>query len=224
MSEFKPTPRTTLRRLPDRASYDRETVYRILDEGIVCHLGFVKDNQPFVTPTNYGRLGDRLILHGSAASRTLRQLETGVECCVTVTLLDGLVLARSAFHHSVNYRSVMIFGRAVKIEAPADKVAALRALVEHIVPGRWGEVRVPSEKELRGTTVLAMPLKEASAKLRSGPPADDEEDMGLPVWAGVVPYALTAGQPLDDPRLIAGILPPDHVKHYRRPRESDMNG
>jgi len=218
MSEIKPTPRTTLRRLPGRGHHDRETIYRILDEGIVCHLGFVKEGQPFVTPTNYGRLGDQLILHGSAASRTLRQLETGVECCVTVTLLDGLVLARSAFHHSVNFRSVMIYGRAVKITDPGEKMDALQALVEHIIPGRWEGIRAPNEKEMRGTTVLSMPIEEASAKVRSGPPADDEEDMALPVWAGVVPYALTPGDAIDDPQLKTGILQPEYAKHYRRTR------
>jgi nitroimidazol reductase NimA-like FMN-containing flavoprotein (pyridoxamine 5'-phosphate oxidase superfamily) len=213
-----------MKRLPERADYDRESVYRILDEGIFCHLGFVQDGQPYVIPTNYGRRGDELIIHGSAASRMLRHLEKGVDCCVTVTLLDGLVLARSAFHHSVNYRSVVILGRATTVDDPEQKMEMLRCLTEHIVPGRWDEIRPPNQKEMRGTTVLTLPLAELSAKVRMGPPADEEEDMELPVWAGVVPYSLLAGVPEADPELVPGITPPRYATHYRRPAEKDMNG
>ncbi len=213
---FTPTPRTKLQRLPKRAEYDRASVYRILDEGFICHVGFVVDGQPFVIPTSYARAGDRLYIHGSAASRMLGALEKGIEVCVTVTLVDGLVLARSAFHHSINYRSVMIFGRATVIAEPAEQLAALRALSEHIVPGRWAEVRPPDEQELKVTRVLSLLLEEASAKVRTGPPLDDEGDYALEVWAGVIPLRLTAGEPIADPRLKPGIEPPLHVRNYSR--------
>ncbi len=216
MESFAPTERTTLKRLPQRASYDREVVYRILDEGFVCHVGFTVDGQPFVIPTAYGRVGDRLYIHGSAASRTLRSLSGGVPVCVTVTLLDGLVLARSAFHHSINYRSVMILGAATMVEAAEEKMIALRAFTEHVIPGRWDDVREPNEQELKGTAVLALPLVEVSAKIRTGPPKDDEEDMAIPVWAGELPLRITAGEPLADPLLPAGISPPAYVTQYPR--------
>ncbi len=216
MSKFTPTPRTTLKRLPQRGEFDREAVYRILDEGFVCHVGFIVDGQPFVIPTGYGRIGDTLYIHGSAASRMQRSLAAGIPVCVTVTLIDGLVLARSAFHHSVNYRSVVILGTAVPVEDEQGKMAALAALTEHIVPGRWPDVREPNEQELKGTTVLALPIVEVSAKVRSGPPIDDEEDNAIPVWAGELPLRLTTLTPIDDPHLSEGIEPPDYVLNYSR--------
>jgi nitroimidazol reductase NimA-like FMN-containing flavoprotein (pyridoxamine 5'-phosphate oxidase superfamily) len=215
MASLPPTPRTTVRRLAQRATYDRTTIHAILDEGLVCHLGFVHDGQPYVIPTNYVRWGDHLVIHGSGASRMLRALKGGVPVCVTVTLLDGLVLARSAFHHSVNYRSVVILGTADEVADPAERMEALHAFVEHVLPGRWKEVRPPSEKELRATLVLKLPITEASAKIRSGPPVDDEEDYALSCWAGVVPLALTAGAPVPDDRLAAGIEPPAGIVRYR---------
>lgn len=217
MEQFTPTPRTTVRRLPKRAEYDRDAVRRILDEAFICHVGFVVDGQPFVIPTGYARAGDQLYLHGSAASRMLRSLAEGVEVCVTVTLIDGLVLARSAFHHSINYRSVMIFGRATVVADEAEKMTALRAFTDHIMAGRWDEVREPNEQELKGTLVLALPLTEVSAKIRTGPPIDDEEDYALPVWAGVLPVTQTFGAPVADPRVADGIAPSQNVMNYRRP-------
>jgi nitroimidazol reductase NimA-like FMN-containing flavoprotein (pyridoxamine 5'-phosphate oxidase superfamily) len=218
MSEFAPTARTEVRRLPKRAVYDREAVYRILDEGLVCHIGFVAEGNPVVIPTGYGRKGDTVYLHGSAASRMLRTLGKGVNVCVTVTLFDGLVLARSAFHHSVNYRSVVIFGTATVVEDREGKLEALRVFTEHVAPGRWQEVRPPSDKELQATTVLALPLQEVSAKVRTGPPVDDEEDYTLPVWAGVLPFSLTPSLPIADHRLLAGIDVPEYVWRYDRKR------
>ena len=217
---FERTGRTRLKRLPQRGSYEREVVYRILDEGLVCHVGFVADGSPVVIPTGYGRLGDTLYVHGSAASRMMRTLAGGVEVCVTVTLLDGLVLARSAFHHSMNYRSVVVFGTASAVEDPAEKTEALRAFTEHIVPGRWRDVRAPDPEELRKTLVLRLPLTEASAKVRVGPPVDDEPDYALPVWAGEIPLRLTADAHVPDPRLAPEREPPSYVRHYSRPRRA----
>jgi nitroimidazol reductase NimA-like FMN-containing flavoprotein (pyridoxamine 5'-phosphate oxidase superfamily) len=205
-----------VRRSPNRAAYDRATIDAILDEALVCHLGFVHNNQPFVIPTLHARLGDRLYVHGSSASRMLGTLATGTPACVTVTLLDGLVLARSVFHHSVNYRSVVLLGTATAVSDPDEKTAALRAFTNHLVPGRWDDVRPPTEQELKATSVLYLPLDEASAKVRSGPPLDDEEDYALDAWAGVVPLSLQAGAPLPDPRLTAGIGAPDYAAAYRR--------
>ena len=217
MSRIEQTERTTLKRLPKRAEYDRERVYEILDEAFICHVGFVFDGHPYVIPTGYGRIGDKLYIHGSAASRMLRTLKEGVDVCVTVTLIDGLVLARSAFHHSMNYRSVVILGKAVAVEDPAEKMEALRAFTDHIVPGRWDEVREPDEGELRATLVLSLPLVEASAKIRTGPPIDDEPDYEIPVWAGEIPLTLTTGDPIADPRLKADTAFPRHLREYRRP-------
>lgn len=216
MESFAPTERTTLKRLPQRGSYDHEVVYRILDEGFICHLGFAVDGQPFVIPTAYGRVGDTLYLHGSAASRAMRGLSGGIPVCVTVTLVDGLVLARSAFHHSINYRSVVILGAATMVAAAEEKMTALRAFTEHVIPGRWDDVREPNEQELKGTSVLALPLLEVSAKIRTGPPKDDEEDMAIPVWAGELPLRITAGSPVDDPQLSVGVSPPAYVTLYSR--------
>jgi uncharacterized protein len=213
-ADFSPTARTTLRRLPKRGSFERQTVNEILDEGFVCHVGFVADGQPFVIPTAYGRVGDTLYLHGAKASRMLKALAAGAEVCVTVTLVDGLVLARSAFHHSINYRSVVVFGRARVVEDDAEKNAALEAFTEHVMPGRWAEVRWPTAQELAATTVLAFPLSEASAKVRTGPPIDDEEDYALPVWAGVLPLGVEPGAPDPDPRLPPATALPGYVEDF----------
>ena len=218
IEEFAPTERTTVKRLPKRGAYDRETVYAILDEGFVCHVGFAVNGSPYVIPTGYGRDGDVLYIHGSAASRMLRTLEQGVQVCVTVTLIDGLVLARSAFHHSMNYRSVVVFGTASVVLEDEEKLKALRAFSEQVIPGRWNEVREPDQNELKATLVLKLPLTEASAKVRTGPPLDDEPDYALAVWAGELPLELKAGAPLADPRLPQGIDPPEYALRYARPR------
>ena len=201
MNQDSPTRRTQVMRLPKRGDYSEATIHSILDAGFLCHVGFVADGQPFVIPTSYGRSGDTLYLHGSAASRMLRTMASGIEVCVTVTLLDGLVLARSAFHHSMNYRSVVLFGTATLVEPSEEKTAALRAISEQIVPGRWDEVRWPTEQELKATKVLALPISEASAKVRTGPPLDDEEDYAMKVWAGILPLRVQPEAPLPDPRL-----------------------
>jgi uncharacterized protein len=216
MADLNPTPRTTLRRLPQRGTYEREVVNSILDEGLVCHVGFVHEGHPVVIPTAYGRAGDTLYLHGARSSRMMGALRGGAQVCVTVTLLDGLVLARSAFHHSMNYRSVVIFGAASAVEDPSEKTEALRRFTEHVIRGRWAEVRPPSKAELNGTTVLSLPLGEASAKVRTGPPLDDEEDYELPVWAGVLQLRTVAGELLPDPRLQDKIKPPAYLQKYRR--------
>jgi uncharacterized protein len=213
---FPETDRTKLKRLPKRGHFDRETVYSILDEGFICHIGFVLDGQPFVIPTGYARAGDKLYIHGSQASRMLRNLAGGVDACLTVTLLDGLVLARSAFHHSMNYRSVLVLGRATIVDEPSEKMAALLALSEHIIRGRWADVREPSDSEMKQTTVLCLPLAEASAKIRTGPPLDDDADYALPIWAGVVPLKLVAGEPIKDPLLPAEIPVPEYAANYKR--------
>ena len=217
MDNIPQTPRTILKRLPQRGSYDREVINQILDEGFICHVGFAVDDRPFVIPTGYARVGDRLLIHGSQASRMLRTLGQGIDVCVTVTLLDGLVLARSAFHHSMNYRSVIVFGNARVVDDPDEKLEALRALSEHMIPVRWDDVRQPNEHELRLTTVLSLPLTEASAKVRTGPPLDDEEDYELLVWAGVIPLRLVAGTPIDDPRLPEKSGAPMYAAEYVRP-------
>jgi hypothetical protein len=198
MAELITTERTRLRRLPARGSFERATVDAILDEALVCHVGFVHEGQPFVVPTTFARVGDALYVHGSAASRMLRDLREGIPVCVTVTLLDGLVLARSAFHHSMNYRSVVILGMAAEVTDEAERLSALEAIVEHVMPGRWEQVRPPSPQELRATMVLRLPIVEASAKIRTGGPLDDADDMGWPCWAGHVPLRLTALEPVPD--------------------------
>lgn len=215
-SSSAPTPRTRVVREPQRAVYDRNLVNRILDEGFICHVGFAVDGQPFVIPTSYGRHEDVLYIHGSVASRMLRNVSGGIPLCVTVTLLDGLVLARSIFNHSMNYRSVVVLGMGTAIEARDEKLTALRLLSEHIVPGRWSEVRQPNEKELKATTILRVPIQEFSAKVREGPVIDDEEDYAFPVWAGVLPLNLVTGDPIDDSRLADGTEAPEYVKSYSR--------
>jgi nitroimidazol reductase NimA-like FMN-containing flavoprotein (pyridoxamine 5'-phosphate oxidase superfamily) len=216
MSQFTPTERTQVKRLPDRGKYDAETVHKILDAGFVCHVGFVVEGQPFVIPTNYGRVGDTLYLHGSSASRMLKTLTGGIPVCVTVTLVDGLVLARSAFHHSVNYRSVMILGKAALVDKPEEKISALEAFTEHVMRGRWKDIRPPTDLEMKATTVLSLPLAEVSAKVRTGPPKDDAEDYALPIWAGVLPLPIVPGTPIPDPKLNAGLEPPENVRNYSR--------
>jgi nitroimidazol reductase NimA-like FMN-containing flavoprotein (pyridoxamine 5'-phosphate oxidase superfamily) len=222
MSEtFLPTDRTKLNRLPKRGEFDRELIYSILDEAFICHVGFVVEGQPYVIPTGYARAGDQLLIHGSGASRMLKALSGGIEVCVTVTLVDGLVLARSAFHHSINYRSVMVFGTAHVLQSEVEKLEALRAFSEHIIKHRWEEVRPPTPNELKATLVLSLPLEEASAKVRTGPPVDDEIDYEMKVWAGEVPLRLSGGIPVNDPRLPAGINPPPYTYDYTRSTKSD---
>jgi len=219
MSETQmPTARTRVVREANRGIYDRETVYRILDEGFLCHAGFVVDGQPFVIPTSYGRKDASLYIHGSAASRMLRQMKDGVPVCISVTLLDGLVLARSVFNHSMNYRSVVILGKATLVDDAEEKLSALRILSEHILPGRWDDARQPNERELKATSVLRVPIEEFSAKVRTGPPIDDEEDYSFPTWAGVVPLEMTAGAPIDGPRLDAAREVPAYAKRCTRNR------
>jgi uncharacterized protein len=215
-----PTARTRIVREADRAVYDRAAVYQILDEGFICQVGFAIDGQPFVIPTSYGRSGDQLYIHGSAASRMLRNLDSGIAVCVTVTLLDGLVLARSIFNHSMNYRSVVILGTATAVLDPEEKLAALRALSEHILPGRWAESRQPNEKELKATLALRLPIEEFSAKVRQGPPVDDAEDYSFRTWAGVIPLPVVPGAPLRDERCDPGIPVPGYVSGYSRGRRA----
>ena len=205
MEALQPTPRTTLKRLPKRASYDRAVIDSILDQALVCHVGFESERQPYVIPTLVVRIGDRVFFHGSAASRMLRTAADGVPVCLTVTHLDGLVLARSAFHHSVNYRSVMVFGRAIEVTGDLEKIAAMRAMVDKVCPGQRNAARPPTPQELKATSVLSLPIDEASAKVRTGGPLDDEEDQRLNVWAGVLPLRMVAGEPIADPRLRDGI-------------------
>jgi len=210
------SPRTTVKRLAKRGQYDRETIHAIIDEALICHAGFVVDGSPVVIPTIHTRIGETLYFHGSAASRMLRSLRDGIDACVTVTLLDGLVMARSAFHHSMNYRSVVVMGKGREVVDREEKLRVLDALVEHVCAGRVRDVRAPNEAELRQTLVIAIPLAEASAKIRTGPPADDDEDYALPIWAGVIPLALTPLWPVDDERLAAGVVAPAYATGYRR--------
>src|SRR5437870_4950589 len=216
MKKSLQTERTTVRRLPKRGAYERDTINRILDEALICHVGFVIEGQPMVIPTIHTRIGDALYFHGSAASRMLRSLREGVPVCVTVTVLDGLVLARSAFHHSMNYRSVVVLGTAREVVDRKEKLRVLEAIVEHVMRGRSRDARGPNENELKSTMLVRLPLDEASAKIRTGPPLDDEEDYAMPIWAGVLPLVLTPSEPVADPRLIAGVEVPDYVRAYRR--------
>jgi uncharacterized protein len=215
MDSFTPTGRTQVRRYPNRAVYDKAQVYGVLDEGFLCHVGFVADGQPFVIPTGFARSGDQIYIHGSAASRMLRTLHQDVDVCVTVTLVDAFVLARSGFHHSMNYRSVVVLGKARLVTDREEKLNALRSFTNHIVPGRWDEVRPPTDKELKATTVLALPLNEVSAKMRTGGPIDDDEDYALPIWAGIVPVRTQMGEPVSDGRVPAGIPAPDRERLRR---------
>ena len=214
------TNRTELNRIPGRGSRDWKTINPILDVGFLAHVGFCINGQPFVIPTLYGRDGERLYLHGSAVSRMLRELETGIAACVTVTLMDGLVLSRAAFDHSMNYRSVVAFGTAQKIADPVKKIASLRVISEHLIAGRWKDVRGPSEKELKATTVLEFSIEEASSKVRTGPPLDDENDCGLRVWAGVLPLEMKCRAPIPDGKLITSVTVPDYVRRY----DARLNG
>jgi nitroimidazol reductase NimA-like FMN-containing flavoprotein (pyridoxamine 5'-phosphate oxidase superfamily) len=216
MSEQQPSDRSRVRRIPKRGAYDRVTIDAILDEGLICHAGFVVGGQPFVIPTLYARDHDRVLVHGSAASRMLETLATGVDLCITVTLADGLVVARSAFHSSMNYRSVMLLGRARVVDEPAAKMAALRALVEHLIPERWDDCRLPNDQEMKATLVLEMPIDEASAKVRTGPPLDEEEDFATGYWSGVLPFRDGTGTPVPDPTLTPGIDMPAYIKNYSR--------
>lgn len=211
-----PTERTRVVREAQRGNYDRETIYKILDEGFVCHVGFSVDGQPYVIPTLFARVGDAIYFHGSAPSRMLRSLSEGIPVCITVTLTDGFVLARSVFNHSMNYRSVVALGKAVLVDAPGEKLDALRAFTEKILPGRWGDARRPNEKELKATSILRLPLAEVSAKIRTGPPEDDAPDYALPVWAGVIPLRLAPGAPIRDERCDASIPLPDYLANFRR--------
>lgn len=208
---LKKTERTKIARKPDRGRYDRETVHAIIDEALYCHVGIVVNERPVVIPTAHWRQGDRLYMHGSRVSRLIEVMAAGADICVTVTLLDGLVLARSGFHHSMNYRSVVIFGQAAPIEGREAKLAAMRAFMERIAPGRWDELRPPTEKEIDATGIVALKLDEASAKVRAGPPADDEADYAHPVWAGVVPVTESLGEPVPDTGLAPGIALPAYL-------------
>ena len=211
-----PTKRTEVRRLPERGSYDRELINSILDEALICHVGFVHDGAPVVMPSIHARVGDTLYLHGSPASRMLRSMRSGEEISVNVTLLDGLVVARAAFHNSMNYRSVVVFGAPRIVTDETEKLAALEAITEHVVPGRWADSRPMTEKEAKGTLVVALPLAEVSAKTREGGPGDEDDDYDLPIWAGVVPLAMAAGEPIDDPLLRVDVPAPAYVSGYDR--------
>ena len=217
MTPFDPTPRATIRRIPARGVYDRTVINAILDEALVCHVGFVDAGQPYVIPMLHARIVDRLYIHGSNASRAFEVLSTGAPACITVTLLDGLVLARSAFHHSLNYRSVVVLAKGDPVRDRTEKNRILTELVESVAPGRWFDSRQPTEKELNATAVVGFPLDESSAKIRTGPPKDDAEDYALPHWAGVLPLALTAAAPQPDPALAPHIPLPDYLRDYRRP-------
>ena len=214
MQDFAPTERSRVKRVHQRAHYDRETVYRILDAGFVCHVGYTIDDHPYVTATSYWRDEDRIYWHGSSASRMLRRLKTKTPVCINVSLIDGLVLARSGFHHSINYRTVMLFGEASVLDGHDEKVEALRRFTERVIPGRWDELRPPTTQEIKATTILSMPIEEAVAKERSGPPIDDEEDYDLDIWAGELPLHLTAGAPIADPRLKPGLSTPQYLDGF----------
>jgi len=217
-NDYPSTPRNRVRRLPERGSHDRDLIHAILDEGTFCHVGIVVDGQPFVVPMAYARRGGTLLLHGAASSRIMRALAGGAQACVTVTLQDGMVLARSAFHHSMNYRSVMALGRARPIEDDARKKEAFDALVEHLVPGRTRDARAPNQQEVKATTILEFPLEEVSAKVRTGPPKDEEEDMAMGIWAGVIPLRVVPGEPEPAPDLEPGLEVPEYAASYSRTR------
>lgn len=217
MSDFEITPRNRVMRYPKRAAYDTDTIYPILDEALVCHVGFAIDDQPFVIPTIHARMGDQLLLHGLKGGRMLEHVNAGNPLCVTVTLLDGLVMARTVFNHSMNYRSVVLYGRGATIEDPATKLAALECLTEHVARGRWADARSPTDKELMATTIIALDIESASAKVRQGPPGDDGEDLDYPVWAGVIPLPVIPQAAETDPKQTVAYPLPDYVRDYRRP-------
>lgn len=216
MTNFNKTAKTRINRLPKRGRYGRETIYQILDEALICHVGFIQDGQPFVIPINFARVDDTIILHGAKASRLLKHIEAGNPICVEVTIVDGLVLARSVFNHSVNYRSVVLFGTGQLIDEEQEKLAALKAVTEHLIPGRWQEARLPNQKELNATRVVSIKIEEASAKVRLGPPIDDEEDYMLPVWAGVLPLQETTLLPIHDELQSQEIGLPEYIAQYSR--------
>ena len=219
MTQFSRTKKTRVKRLPKRGHYDRETIYQILDEALICHVGFVKEDQPYVIPINFARVEDSIVLHGAKASRLLKHIGAGHPVCVEATIVDGLVLARSVFHHSVNYRSVVLFGKGRLVLDEQEKLEALEAVTEHLIPGRWKEARRPNPKELQATSVVSIPIDEASAKIRVGPPVDDEEDYALPVWAGVLPLQEMAQSPVGD-ELQSGHVPlPEYIENYSRTRD-----
>src|SRR5215208_5626929 len=216
MTKFTKTTKTRINRLPKRGHYDRETVYQILDEALICHVGFVERGQPYVIPINFARLDDTIILHGAIASRLLKHVEAGNPVCVEVTIVDGLVLARSVFHHSVNYRSVVLFGKGRAVVDEQEKLAALEAVTEHLIPGRWKEARLPNRKELNATSVVSIPIDEASAKVRVGPPLEEQEDYALPVWAGVLPLQEVPQSPIRDDLQSASVNLPKYIEAYSR--------
>ena len=222
MTQYNKTEKNRIRRLPQRGHYDRETIYQILDEALICHVGFVQDNQPYVIPINFARVEDTIVLHGAKASRLLKHIEAGHPVCVEATIVDGLVLARSVFHHSVNYRSVVLFGRGRLIADEEEKLAALEAVTEHLIPGRWKEARLPSQKELNATSVVSIQIDEASAKVRVGPPVDEEEDYTLPVWAGILPLQELPLAPVRDALQPETVPMPVYVEHYSRKREKTI--
>lgn len=218
MEEYSKTDKNKVKRVPKRGHYDKETIFKILDSAFVCHVGFVVDGQPFVIPTAYGREGEKIYLHGATKSRMMQEMEKGIPVCITVTHLDGIVMARSAFHHSMNYRSVVVFGSAKLVEESSEKNRALYIISEQIAPGRWDEARVPSDKELKATSVLAVDIETASAKIRTGNAGDDKPDYDLDIWAGVLPIQMTIGEPIEDPLLKSGIELPTSVKKYDKKR------
>lgn len=218
MTDFVKTKRNRINRLPKRGYYDRETVYRILDEALICHVGFAEGGQPYVIPINFARLRDTIVMHGAKASRLLKHVEAGHPICVEATIVDGLVLARSVFHHSLNYRSVVLFGTGRLVEDEIEKLAALEAVTEHLIPGRWKEARRPNRKELNATSVVSIAIDEASAKVRVGPPVDEEEDYGLPVWAGVLPLQEIPSAPVRDAVQSEDVPLPEYIARYTRTR------
>jgi nitroimidazol reductase NimA-like FMN-containing flavoprotein (pyridoxamine 5'-phosphate oxidase superfamily) len=220
MTKFTRTAKTRINRLPKRGHYDRETIYQILDEALICHVGFVENGQPFVIPTNFVRVDDTIPLHGAKASRLLKHIEAGKPVCVEATIVDGLVLARSVFHHSVNYRSVVLFGKGQLVEGEQEKLAALKAVTEHLIPGRWQEARLPNRKELNATRVVSIQIEEASAKVRVGPPIDEQEDYVLPIWAGVLPLQASPLSPIRDQLQSQEVLLPEYIARYSRKRAS----
>jgi nitroimidazol reductase NimA-like FMN-containing flavoprotein (pyridoxamine 5'-phosphate oxidase superfamily) len=211
---FAKTNRNKVKRLPERGHYDAATIYPIVDAALICHVGFAIDNQPYVIPTLHARQGDSILLHGAKGNRLLRHIQSGGPVCITVTVMDGIVLARSVFHHSINYRSAVLFGTGAIVEGDEERMQALEAFTERLIPGRWRDARPPSPIELKQTTIVAVPIESASAKIRTGPPKDEDEDMDLPVWAGVLPLQYVAGAPIADAQLDPGVELPDYIRDY----------